>query len=249
MLQRTVARKAYSMYGEWWELLGCTSRKRQLVMTLKKAAAELEHLYALHVDTCILGLWVPLLPSVGNSRVIFFRVLHSSYLVVQLRLSIMLPFTLLPNPLSRGRHITPHRPINLSLGNLSLDQGGTWTKGLLEINQLHTYMQRFWIPPSESAHFLVLPKALLLLYFSKPLSILTINFLFVCVGGGNKGFVFPFVLHNLIRITFCWPWARSSNWQTYLMDLNIICKRGAVKIYWRVIWLRCNLGKIEVTRN
>ena len=48
-----------------------------------------------------------------------------------------------------------------------------------------TYMQRFWIPPSESAHFLVLSKAPLFLYFSKPLSMLPIKFL--CVGGGQGG--------------------------------------------------------------
>lgn len=94
--QKTVARKACSVYGGWWEFLGCPSRKRQLVMILKKAAAELECLHALYVNTCLLGLWVPLLLCVGNIRVIFFRVLHSLCLVVQFRLSMVLPFILLP---------------------------------------------------------------------------------------------------------------------------------------------------------
>lgn len=86
MLHKNSGQKGLEHVWRMVRIPGLHGRKRQLVMTLKKAAAELEHLYALHVDTCLLGLWVPLLPSVGNSRVIFFRVLHSSYLVVQLRL-------------------------------------------------------------------------------------------------------------------------------------------------------------------
>lgn len=126
MPQKTVARKTCSIYGGWWEFLGCPSRKRQLVMIPKKAAAELEFLHALHVNTCLVCLWVPLLFCVGNIRVIFFRVLHSSCLVVRFRLS-MITFYPPSHPLPRRWHVISPRTTNLLLGNLNFDQGGMWT--------------------------------------------------------------------------------------------------------------------------
>lgn len=92
----------------------------------EQGLAQLENLYALHMDTCLVCLWMPLLPSLGNSRVLVFRgaPFFKPYSPVRIISIINIAF-LLPYHLPRGNPVTQYRPVHLLLGNLSLDQEDT----------------------------------------------------------------------------------------------------------------------------
>ena len=156
--------KGSEHHGKWCEFEGCTNRKRQLAMILKKTVAGR--------SAFMPCLQVPLPPSVSNSRVVFFRSTpcNCGLLGVPNNSTHQSP---LPAP-TKWQTCFPIQANQCHLVSCIRSKGHTEIAGAEQLITVPSY-KGSQTPLSESAHFLFLPMALLPLYFSELISIPPVN--------------------------------------------------------------------------